>query len=232
MIWCLNGHMWVWDYRTSTKSFAKITPKTYHFFNWPKCRPSCVCVDACACQLVWWWCCERSHDGYPSIPWHTHTKAIWPSLSPCMPPLWFGCSSFTFRGFIWTEEDDDDRRMEKTEQEEARDVEGETRQRGDTRSHLVFGRCLVSRWPELEEGRVLSSRPFTNHTALPWGARESPFNGNQWELLHERKGWMGGGARDLSLCCPPPLRVTALAHGYKRACAVISTHMRSRNNFD
>ena len=38
---------------------------------------------------------------------------------------------------------------------------------------------------------------------LPWGARDSPFNKNQWELLCERKGWMGGGARDLFLCCRP-----------------------------
>lgn len=82
---------------------------------------------------------------------------------------------------------------------------------------VVFGEQMAG----LEEGRALSSRPFTNHTVLPRGARDSPFNRNQWELLRKRKGWMGGGARDLFLCCSTmchgaPVRARAHKHTHTR----------------
>lgn len=90
MIWCLNGHTWVWDYRTSTKSFAKITPKTYHFFNWPSCQ-AVVCVRGCVCMsvgvMVVLWTFPRwlsihslahTHKGHMAISKSLHaTTVIW-----------------------------------------------------------------------------------------------------------------------------------------------------------
>lgn len=92
---------------------------------------------------------------------------------------------------------------------------------------LVF-RCLVSRWPVLEEGRVLSSRPFTNHRVSPPEGlatrRSIRINGNYF--ARERDEWAAG--RETSFFVVPSACHRAPGHTRARA----RSHAGARTHVD
>lgn len=164
---------------------------------------------------------------------HTLTKAIWPSLSPRMPPLWFGSAAAS------PSEASSGQRKMKGWQKDGENRAGRGQRCGGRDSAEGWHKKPFGVWSEFGEQMAWARGGACLVLATLHKSHSSPLRGSrvtvQWESMGitSREKRMNGrrGARPLPLLFPP-LCHTALAHGYKRARAVISTHMRSRKNFD